>query len=84
MFRVPEQTEIDDGTFDFTYKGQRVEVEPVADYEMWGLVVSHNNIKSIADIYHDSSSVDTKDLCVVWGDSLRNIAEALVSLRSAA
>ena len=72
MFRVPVQTETDARPFDFTYKGKRVEVEPVADYEMWGLVVSHNNIKSIADIYHDSSSVDTKDLCVVWGDSLRN------------
>jgi len=46
-------------------------VRPVASYELWGLVVSHNDIKSVADIYHDRSSVDTKDLCVVWGDNLR-------------
>jgi hypothetical protein len=42
----------------------------VADYELWGLVVSHNEITSVADIYHDRSSVDTKDLCVVWGENL--------------
>jgi hypothetical protein len=42
----------------------------VATYELWGLVVSHNNIHSVADIYHDSTSVDTKDLCVIWGDNL--------------
>ncbi len=58
--------------FEFTHKGHTVRVRPVAEYELWGLVVSHNNIKSIADIYHDSSSVDTKDLCVVWGENLRS------------
>lgn len=72
LFQEPVQVAKTGENFDFTYKGARVEVEPVADYTMWGLVVSHNNIKSIADIYHDSSSVDTKDLCVVWGDSLVN------------
>lgn len=45
-------------------------MEPVASYEQWGLVVSHNNIHSVADIYHDSTSVDTKDLCVIWGSNL--------------
>ncbi|MEM9408164.1 MAG: hypothetical protein AAGA81_19165 [Acidobacteriota bacterium] len=72
MLQEPVQVDVEAPPFHFEYKGQKVEVQPVADYEMWGLVVSHNNIQSIADIYHDSSSVDTKDLCVVWGESLRN------------
>ncbi len=72
MFQEPIQTDIEGENFEFTYKGKRVDVDPVAEYEMWGLVVSHNNIQSVSDIYHDSSSVDTKDLCVVWGESLRN------------
>ena len=42
----------------------------MASYELWGLVVSHNDIESLADIYHDSTSVDTKDLCVIWGENL--------------
>ena len=54
----------------------------MADYELWGLVVSHNNIQSVADIYHDSSSVDTKDLCVVWGNSLLSEELGKVSFES--
>lgn len=58
--------------FEFTYKSKRCRVRPVATYELWGLVVSHNDIHSVADIYHDASAVDTKDLCVIWGDNLRH------------
>lgn len=53
--------------FSFVYKGKEIRVRPVASYEMAGLVVSHNNVESFADLYHDSTSVDTKDLCVIWG-----------------
>jgi hypothetical protein len=45
-------------------------VRPVAEYQLTGLVVSHNDVESFADIYHDSTSVDTKDLCLLWGESL--------------
>jgi len=68
--REPLQGATDRAPFTFQYKGKRCSVRPVATYELWGLVVSHNNIKSVADIYHDSSSVDTKDLCTVWGANL--------------
>ncbi len=32
--------------------------------------MSRNNPRSIADSYHDARSVDTRDLCVVWGPNL--------------
>ncbi len=72
LLEEPRQTATDREPFQMTYKGKAIEVHPVADYEITGLVVSHNNIESIADIYHDSTSVDTKDLCVIWGDNLRS------------
>jgi hypothetical protein len=72
MQQEPVQTETEREPFGITYRGKNVAVVPVAEYELWGLVVSHNNIESIADIYHDSSSIDTKDLCVVWGSNLVN------------
>lgn len=56
--------------FSFEYMDIQYNVKTVADYELWGLVVSHNNIDGISDIYHDETSVDTKDLCVIWGDNL--------------
>ncbi len=36
------------------------------------MVVSHNDIHSWFDMYHDESSVDIKDLCVIWGTNTRN------------
>lgn len=70
LLQPPQQESIDREPFSFEYKGKQCRVEPVATYELWGLVVSHNNIHSVADIYHDSTSVDTKDLCVIWGGNL--------------
>jgi len=70
LLQEPEQGTTAREPFEFEYKGQQCRVKPVATYELWGLVVSHNNIESIADLYHDSTSVDTKDLCVIWGSNL--------------
>ena len=72
LLQLPLQTATDRPPFSFAYKGKQCRVKPVAAYELWGLVVSHNDIKSVADIYHDASSVDTKDLCVLWGENLRH------------
>jgi hypothetical protein len=72
LFEEPLQTETERQPFEFDYMGNTIRVQPVAEYRLQGLVVSHNNIKSIADIYHDSSSVDTRDLCVVWGNNLES------------
>ncbi len=70
LLQEPIQQPTDREPFSFPYRGKQCRVRPVAEYELWGLVVSHNNIHSVADIYHDRSSVDTKDLCVLWGHNL--------------
>lgn len=70
LLREPVQGPTERAPFSFEYRGKRCRVKPVASYELWGLVVSHNDVHSVADIYHDRSSVDTKDLCVVWGGNL--------------
>jgi hypothetical protein len=70
LFQDPIQTPTTRPPFAFPYKGETYLVHPVAEYELWGLVVSHNNIHSVTDIYHDRASVDTKDLCVLWGTNL--------------
>lgn len=72
LAREPVQTPTTAEPFSFRYKGKEFRARPVAEYELWGLVVSHNDIESIADIYHDSTSVDTKDLCVIWGVNLEH------------
>jgi hypothetical protein len=68
--RDPVQRATSRPPFTFEYAGRACRVRPVAEYELRGLVLSHNDVESFADIYHDASSVDTKDLCVLWGSSL--------------
>jgi hypothetical protein len=82
LLQEPLQLATDRKPFTFDYRGKQCRVQPVATYELWGLVVSHNDIHSVADIYHDTSSVDTKDLCVVWGESLRHTDYLRASYKS--
>ncbi|PLX26780.1 hypothetical protein C0583_05790 [Candidatus Parcubacteria bacterium] len=58
--------------FSFDYLDTNYNVKPIADYDLWGLVVSVNNIKAWYNMYHDKTSVNLKDICVIWGDNLRN------------
>ncbi len=72
LLRPPVQSATARPPFSFEFRGKSVRVKPVAEYALDGLVMSQNDVESFADIYHDSSSVDTKDLCVLWGTSLES------------
>ncbi len=72
LFEEPVQTNFSEDEFSFPYRGVDYFVKPFARYQLSGLVVSHNDIHSITDMYHDKNSVDTKDLCVVWGENIQN------------
>ncbi len=65
--RDPKQESISASPFPFEYRGKRYQITPVANYDISGLIVSHNEISSITDAYHTSDSVDFRDVCVVWG-----------------
>lgn len=82
LLQEPRQAVTQRSEFSFRYKGKLCRVRPVATYDLHGLVVSHNNIRSIADIYHDSTSVDTKDLCVIWGSNLEGTDFQQVQFKS--
>ena len=72
LLQEPLQGKTDRPEFSFLYESERYRVKPVASYELWGLVVGHNDIGAIWDIYHTAKAVDTKDLGVVWGKNLAN------------
>jgi len=69
-FRDPIQFKTTKRPFSFFYRGETYDIEPVANYELWGLVVTKNNINSWADIMHTDASVDIKDICVIWGENV--------------
>lgn len=65
----PVQTDTGREPFEFDYRDKTYRVVPRAEYELWGLVVTHNNINAWYNVYHDKDSVNIKDLCVIWGDN---------------
>jgi len=72
LYNEPIQVPTQAKPFEFSYRGEAYKVTPVANYELWGLVVTHNDITGFTDITHDKNSVDIKDLCVIWGANLNS------------
>jgi len=68
----PLQEELRERSFQIEHEGMEYTLHPVADYEIAGLVVTHNDISELSDIYHTSKSVDLKDLCLIWGQNLQS------------
>lgn len=66
----PVQRETEQRNYAISYRKNDYGIQPLAEYEIWGLVVSKNNINAFDDIYHTADSVDIQDLCVVWGENL--------------
>lgn len=72
LLQPPVQRSVNQPNFQIEYKGSRYTVRPRASYDIRALVVSQNNPTGIADSYHDSRSLDTKDFCVIWGHNVRS------------
>jgi len=72
LLNQPVQTDIVREEFNFSYRKKSYEVTPLADYELWGLIVTKNNIKAWFNYYKDKDSVNLKDICVVWGKNIEN------------
>lgn len=68
----PIQTTTTQKPFSFKYLGDEYLVSPQANYEIKGLLVTHNDITSFWDMYHDENSVDIKDFCLIWGQNVQN------------
>jgi len=48
-------------------------IEPVADYQLHGVVVSYHDSDAFIDIYHHKDwkdFVNIRDLCVIWGNNV--------------
>jgi hypothetical protein len=71
VLRTPVQSSTEMPEFLFTWEGVDYEVTPRAEYMLAGVVVTHNNVGGIGDIYHDANAVDLRDLCVMWGESAK-------------
>jgi len=81
----PVQTDIDlPGPFDVTRKGVTYRVEPVFNYELWGMVVSYHHAGSFVDLAHEmwNDYVNIKDVCVIWGKNVETGVYRRMKFRS--
>lgn len=74
MSRDPLQTPTNAPPFVSRRGGEKYLIEPVADYEITGLVVELHDSDSWKDRVHALAKdfINTRDLCVVWGENLKN------------
>ncbi|MCW5588723.1 MAG: hypothetical protein KIT27_03575 [Legionellales bacterium] len=71
LLREPEQTVTQHRTFVFNYLGDNITVEPVANYKLWGIIASQNDVDNFFWGY-EKDNVNIKDICVLYGDNLSN------------
>ena len=70
LLSQPKQNKIEPITKTVDYKGNQYKVDLLERYEIHGLLVSHNDPQGFGDRYHDETSFDTKDFCLIWGGNL--------------
>tara|TARA_B110001454_G_scaffold16145_1_gene14514 strand:+ start:8530 stop:9300 length:771 start_codon:yes stop_codon:yes gene_type:complete len=72
--KEPLQTETSKKSFTTETNGHIYQIDPVFDYEIWGVVVADHNSDSWLDNTHESwgDYINTKDICVIWGANILN------------
>ena len=63
-------------------EGYEYHIHPLFNYEIKGLIVSEYDSDSWLDIRHADDPGNTKDLCLVWGENIRNGSYSEVKYRS--
>ncbi len=70
LMNDPIQTETNREEFYYDYRDSKLHVIPLADYELWGLVVTKNDITKWYNVYSDKDQANMLDICVVWGENI--------------
>lgn len=72
LFTNPKQSEIVLTAFEIAEDDHTYKITPKFSYELYGLVVSDYDSETWIDITHEHDPLNTKDICVVWGDNLKS------------
>jgi hypothetical protein len=74
LFTDPIQTETNIAPFEVRKDKFIYRIEPLYNYELYGLVVSYNDSSKWYDYYHKQSNdfINIKDIGVLWGENIKN------------
>lgn len=62
----------DEKQFEKFYKGKKYQFTSYATYKMNALVVEKYDSENFLDVTHKNDPAQSKDLCIVWGDTAKN------------
>lgn len=81
LLAEPVQVETDHAPIQTTVGGIHYTIQPLYTYTLYGLVVSKHNADTWWDYIHNAwnDKLNVADLCVVWGNDVRNSAYKGVS-----
>lgn len=84
LLNEPVQTKVTAPTFATVSKNINYNVQPLYEYDMVGLVVSKHDANTWWDYIHSewNDNLNIVDLCVVWGNNVRNGAYAAIDFSS--
>ena len=69
VLEEPIQTKITKPVFEYVRLGKSFWVEPTHDYEISGVVVSKNHMKSLLDPSYVKYDARIQDFCIIWGEN---------------
>jgi hypothetical protein len=68
----PVQKEIKMPPVKMTVKGFDYEITPLYEYDIYGVVVEQYTSANMLDFWHKTDPANTRDLCLVWGNTIKN------------
>lgn len=73
LYQEPLQTAVDLEEIEVVKDNAIYEVQPLYEYELYGLVVADYNSENAFDFAHKlwNDSLNSKDLCVIWGNNVK-------------
>jgi len=73
LYQDPIQTKVDKDVFQIEKNRIVYKIEPLYEYELYGMIVSYHHSDSLFDYYHMkwSDFLNVKDICVIWGDNIK-------------
>lgn len=78
----PRQAPLEAAPFEYERLGKSFWVEPTHQYEISGVVVSKNHMKSLLDPYYVKYDARIQDFCIVWGENAASGIMNRVSVRN--
>ncbi len=73
IYTSPLQTKVHMDAFDIEVEDMVYTIQPLYNYELFGMIVSQHYCGTWWDVYHHDlwkDFINIKDLCVVWGENI--------------